>query len=233
MNRWFRMYHEFATDPKVQMMSEADQRRFVMVLCLRCSNGDVTLHDTEVAFQLRITDEEYAGTKARFVAAGLIDDRNIPVAWDKRQFVSDSSAARVSKHRQKNKDKMKRYSNGGVAPPDTDTDTDTDKEKNKYSCPEVGESVLPSKLKAVLQIPLAGKGLFDITEEDITAWGETFPGLDIMQHVRIIRQWNLDNPKNRKTKGGIRKHITSWLAKEQNKARPTGNKKHNGDGTWL
>ena len=29
---WFRMYAEFATDPKVQMLSEADQRRYIMLL---------------------------------------------------------------------------------------------------------------------------------------------------------------------------------------------------------
>ena len=36
---WFRMYAEFATDPKVQMMPEAMQRRLVMLLCLQCGNG--------------------------------------------------------------------------------------------------------------------------------------------------------------------------------------------------
>ena len=45
--QWFRFYAEFATDPKVQMLSEQDQRRFIMLLCLRCSNGDVTLHASE------------------------------------------------------------------------------------------------------------------------------------------------------------------------------------------
>ena len=61
-NAWFRMYSEFATDPKVQMLSEADQRRYMMLLCLRCSNALVTLHDEEIAFQLRISDEELAET---------------------------------------------------------------------------------------------------------------------------------------------------------------------------
>ena len=57
-NQWFRMYAEFATDPKVQMLSEVDQRRYIMLLRLRCGNGDVTFHDDEVAFQLRINSEE-------------------------------------------------------------------------------------------------------------------------------------------------------------------------------
>jgi hypothetical protein len=37
MNQWFRMYSEFATDPKVQSMDETLQRRFTMFLCLHCS----------------------------------------------------------------------------------------------------------------------------------------------------------------------------------------------------
>lgn len=100
---WFRMYGEFATDPKVQMMSEADQRRFVMLLCLRCSNDDVTLHETEIAFQLRISNEEWATSKALFLSKGLIDEDCQPAAWDRRQFVSDSSAKRVAAHRAKKK----------------------------------------------------------------------------------------------------------------------------------
>lgn len=125
-NQWFRMYAEFATDPKVQMLTEAMQRRYIMLLCFRCSNGDVTLHDEEVTFLLRISNEEWADTKAVFLAKDLIDKDNKPTAWDKRQYVSDSSAARVSAHRAK----KKQACNVTVTPPDTDTDTDTEEKKS-------------------------------------------------------------------------------------------------------
>lgn len=121
-NQWFRLYAEFATDPKVQMMSEAYQRRFLMVMCLRCSNGDVTLHDEEIAFQLRISNEDWQETKTVFVAKNLIDNCNDVVAWDKRQFLSDSSAVRVARHRERKKQKC----NVTVTPPDTYTDTYTE-----------------------------------------------------------------------------------------------------------
>lgn len=119
------MYAEFAVDPKVQMLSEANQRRFLMLLCLRCSNDDVTLHDEEIAFQLRISNDEWADTKAVFIAKKLIDENNAPSAWDKRQFVSDSSAERVSRHRAKKKQPC----NVTVTPPEADTDTDTEAEE--------------------------------------------------------------------------------------------------------
>ena len=123
-NQWFRLYSEFATDPKIRMMGEALQRRYIMLLCLRCSNDDVTLHDDEITFQLRISNEEWQETKSAFLAKNLIGSDNSPSAWDKRQYRSDSSTERVSMFR----NKAKQECNVSVTPPDTDTDTDTDTE---------------------------------------------------------------------------------------------------------
>ena len=123
-NPWFRMYHEFATDPKIQMLSEADQRRFIMLLCMRCCNGDETLHDEEIAFHLRISSEEWGRTKGVFTEKKLINERNQPTAWNKRQYVSDSSTERVRRHREKKKQKC----NVSVTPPEQNrTETDTEK----------------------------------------------------------------------------------------------------------
>ena len=130
-NQWFRLYAEFANDPKIQMMSESNQRRYVMLLCIRC-NGDVTLQDEEVAFQLRISNEEWATTKALFVSKELITEDNKPAAWDKRQFASDSSAARVSKHRAKKKEQC----NVTVTPQiQNRTDTEEKKEQKTSRAP--------------------------------------------------------------------------------------------------
>ena len=134
-NPWFRMYAEFATDPKVQMMSEADQRRFVMLLCLRCSNDDVTLHDDEVAFQLRISNDEWSRSKALFLQKGLINEDNTPTSWNKRQFVSDSSAERVRKHRDKKKKDAKQACNVTATPPEADTEAEAEAEKKRAALP--------------------------------------------------------------------------------------------------
>ena len=156
-NPWFRMYAEFVNDPKVQMMSEANQRRLVMLFCCRC-NGHVTLQDEEVTFLLRISNDEWKQTKQIFVDKGFIDEANNLLNWDKRQFASDKSNDRVARYREKqkelkNKEKsdtcddvtsgndtsivgddgsvtdVKRYSNAV----DTDTDTDTDTDKTSSS----------------------------------------------------------------------------------------------------
>lgn len=107
------------------MLSEADQRRFIMVLCLRCSNGNVTLHDDEIAFQLRVSNDEWAATKSTLLAKKLIDQDNHPVAWERRQFVSDSSAERVARHRAKKKDTC----NDDVTLQQRQVDTETETEK--------------------------------------------------------------------------------------------------------
>lgn len=118
-NPWFRMYAEFATDPKVQMMSEHLQRRLLMVMCFRCNETLETLHETELSFALRISMTELDETKKVFLAKGFIDEHWNLVNWDKRQFASDSSTARVRKHREEKKQgglfevtEVKRSSNG-------------------------------------------------------------------------------------------------------------------------
>jgi hypothetical protein len=128
-NAWFRMYAEFATDPKVQMLPENLQRRFVMLLCARC-NGHVTLQDAEVTFLLRITAEEWRATKAEFVGRHFINDANEILNWDKRQFRSDSSTQRVAKYRE---NKKKQECNVTVTPQNR---TDTEKKERISASPK-------------------------------------------------------------------------------------------------
>lgn len=119
-NQWFRLYSEFSHDPKVQMLSEVNQRRLIMLFCIRC-NGNVTLQDEQVAFQLRISMDEWLTSKATFLDKKFINNDNEVLNWDKRQFVSDSSAERVAKHRER----MKQSSNVTVTPPEQNrTDTE-------------------------------------------------------------------------------------------------------------
>ena len=72
---------------------------------------------------------------------------------------------------------------------------------------------------AVVTIPLLDDSEYPITQSDIDEWQKAYPALDVLQRLRAIREWNLSNPKNRKTKRGVRSHITRWLDKDQNKAR--------------
>jgi hypothetical protein len=100
-NIWFRLYSEFADDPKVQTMSEPMQLRLVKLMCLR--SKDETLDETLQAFQWRITREELSETKKAFLARGFIDEDWNLLNWNRRQFISDSSTERVREYRRRMK----------------------------------------------------------------------------------------------------------------------------------
>lgn len=174
---WFRMYAEFATDPKVQMLSEVEQRRFVMLLCLRCSNGDVTVSDDEIAFQLRISSDDAKATKAVLVGKGLIDEAWQPTNWQKRQQPSDSSKSRVSAHRERKKQECnvdvtaaKRSRNG--------TGLDSELEEEKENTPVHSEQVAaPAKADGRTKIFDELKSAYNGTTEAMLAFiDETMGG---------------------------------------------------------
>lgn len=96
---WFRFYTEFAFDPKVQLLSETLQRRFMMLLCCAAAGITPTTSVSQVNFVLRIPVSEIDETRSTLVAAGLIDDTWFPTNWDKRQYQSDSSTSRVQRFR--------------------------------------------------------------------------------------------------------------------------------------
>lgn len=96
---WLRLYREWASDPKVQMMPEHMQRRHIMLLC---AQGE-TLQETERAFHWRISTQELAETKAIFIEKGFIDDDWNILKWDRRQYLSDNSTDRVRRYRRAKK----------------------------------------------------------------------------------------------------------------------------------
>jgi hypothetical protein len=77
--------------------------------------------------------------------------------------------------------------------------------------------------ESVAAIPLVGnQGEYPITQEMVDEWQKLFPAIDVMQVLNEIRAWNLANPKNRKTKSGVLRHITGWMTKQQNRAKGEG-----------
>lgn len=76
----------------------------------------------------------------------------------------------------------------------------------------------------VLVLPLVGKVKEGpITQADLDEWQALFPGIDVLQVCRNIVAWNQANPTRRKTITGYKKHIVSWLSREQDKGNGSGN----------
>lgn len=72
---------------------------------------------------------------------------------------------------------------------------------------------------SVLTLTLNDGSEYPITQADIDEWQTAFPNVEIVQQLRAMKLWCKDNPKKRKTKTGIRRFVTSWLDREQNRGR--------------
>lgn len=66
-----------------------------------------------------------------------------------------------------------------------------------------------------INLPLNDKSEFAVTETMIAEWSELYPAVDIKQELRKMKGWLDSNPTRRKTKSGIKRFITNWLAKSQ------------------
>jgi hypothetical protein len=142
-NPWFRMYSEFADDPKVQMMSEVDQRRLVMLFCEQCK--EVKHDETLRAFYWRITPLEVAATRDLFVKNGFIDENWNVLNWNKRQYISDSSTERVRRFRQakKQNETLQPPSCNGAEQNRADTEQNQKQQKPYPPTPDGAADLLP------------------------------------------------------------------------------------------
>ena len=82
-----------------------------------------------------------------------------------------------------------------------------------------GESSEPqaAKEKPVILLPLNTKEDYPIYQADVDEWSELYPSVDVMQQLRNMKGWLDSNPTRRKTPKGIKRFITNWLQREQDK----------------
>jgi hypothetical protein len=83
---------------------------------------------------------------------------------------------------------------------------------------ESDDSATASAAPAVAELPLIDGSVYAITEDEREKDAASFPAVDVMQQYREMARWLDSNPKNRKTRNGIRRFINSWLSREQDKA---------------
>ena len=54
-------------------------------------------------------------------------------------------------------------------------------------------------------------------ENDVIAWQRAYKAVDVYQELAAMESWLDANPSRRKTKGGIKRFVNSWLARAQDK----------------
>ena len=67
----------------------------------------------------------------------------------------------------------------------------------------------------VLQVPLVDGTEHWVTQADIEGWSPAYPGIDVAVQLHKARVWLEENPKKRKTRAGIGRFLTGWLARSQ------------------
>jgi uncharacterized protein YdaU (DUF1376 family) len=83
--------------------------------------------------------------------------------------------------------------------------------------PPQGEGPPP---ETVISIPTNTGDGFPISLDQVSEWSVLFPAVDVVQTLNEIRAWNLANASRRKTRSGVLRHVTGWLAREQNRPGP-------------
>lgn len=105
MSRWFRFYSEALNDPKVQRLGPDLFKAWVNLMCLAAQNNGEVKSCGEAAFALRLNEQRAAAIVTELAVAGLLDKVEdgyyAPHNWKGRQYLSDSSAERVKRHRER------------------------------------------------------------------------------------------------------------------------------------
>ena len=104
MTRWLRLHADFVDNPKVQRLELSLFKALINLWCLAAKNHGVFPPIDEIAFTLRMTPEKAKRLLNKLRLAKLIDDDERgarPHNWDKHQFLSDVSTARVKRFRER------------------------------------------------------------------------------------------------------------------------------------
>lgn len=76
----------------------------------------------------------------------------------------------------------------------------------------------PEPATVMIELILNDGTTHGVTDKDVERYRELYPGVDVMQELRNMAGWCDSNKPKRKTRTGIKRFITNWLAREQDRA---------------
>ncbi len=205
MNSWFRFYDDVLNDPKVQQLEPDDFKFWINILCLASKNNGQLPCLASVSFAFRMPLGEVEVRMKFMASSGLVDSKRglmTPHNWNKRQYKSDSSTARVKQFR-------KRFSNvsetATETPPEqiqSRADTDTEqkgKEPLAISSPVVpkysalfsdfwsNSTMRGSKVQAYKVWKTIERGSIDEIKAGMAAWQQSEQWQDESKQPHICR----------------------------------------------
>lgn len=128
--RWFRVYSDLLNNRKFQRLSDSLKVRLLNIWCLAAKYDGTLPEAADVAFELRISEDDVPSMIEELKGAGFLDESErglVPHHWDEHQFVSDTSTGRVKRFRSKSrataKPIAKQDGNESETPTETLTET--------------------------------------------------------------------------------------------------------------
>ena len=85
-------------------------------------------------------------------------------------------------------------------------------EQPEEEAPPAAEDPAP-----VITLPLNDGSEYGVTQREAEEYAALYPSVDILQELRGMRGWCLNNAKRRKTRNGIRRFMNSWLSRVQDR----------------
>lgn len=223
---WFRCYTEIKRDRKLRRLPINFRWIWVAILAMAKESpvqGKLLISEKIPATIEDIADESAADIEEteqaiqKFIEQDMMHEEDgvmILTNWDKRQYVSDNSTARVRKYREQKRETLpKRFGNNEVTPPETETDTETDTEKEEegpekpetLSSPSSQERECLKQLKAVPKYPF----IYQKDLEYLRSLAVDFPTVDLLTELKKWKTYKLDHPL--KKGSNARLQIRNWF----------------------
>ena len=198
-------------------------------------NVKVTVQFLMAQDLLKLIDEsEYELTEcSRMVGSESASAERMRRLRDKKTSQCDIGVTRplhlgdVEKEIEKDKEKDNKYIcpevNSGQPQPKVEIEPVAEnrtKVEIEPSCSkaELKVEIEPAQADVFIKLPLINGDDFLVTKDYVKELKELYPAVDVEQALRNMRGWLDANPRNRKTPRGIKRFITGWISREQDKA---------------
>jgi hypothetical protein len=210
---WFRFYSEAIHDTKLRRIARKTGvslaetlGTWAVILAFASDSpqrGKLLLSDGNPVTEddlLDVTGRNVSETLQQLQSNGMltVTDGILCVAnWDKRQYPSDNSTARVQKHREKARnvpsDDAKRYGNVTETPPETDTDSesDTDSDNRVREQKQTTETETETELPTRRQIDPEWARAIKTFEDNVSVVGPSmFPDMLDIWDTLVVNGWS-------------------------------------------
>ena len=133
----------------------------------------------------------------------------------------------IEKEIERDKEKDNKYIcpelNSGQPQPKVETEPAAESRTKVETEPSCSQAELkvekePIQADVFIKLPLVNGDDYLVTREYVRELQGLYPAVNVEQALRSMRGWLDANPRNRKTPRGIKRFITGWIAREQDKA---------------